>query len=170
MKDGLSRTRITWLATFMPSNSTDGHSRVYCEEDEIVSISGLISNVHWFAVIVMTVSSFALGALWHAPFMFGRLWTKENYPNGMNQNINVPLLFGGTAIVNFIALMSLSAIVSGHGLMYGLLAGFLVSVVWIVPTFAGTYLFANRSLKLLAIDAGMYVVLFSLSGLILGVW
>jgi hypothetical protein len=35
---------------------------------------------------------------------------------------------------------------------------------------AATYLFANRSLKLLAIDAGMYFVLFGISGLVLGIW
>jgi hypothetical protein len=34
----------------------------------------------------------------------------------------------------------------------------------------GTYLFANRSLKLLAIDAGMYIFLFTVAGLILGTW
>jgi len=33
-----------------------------------------------------------------------------------------------------------------------------------------TYLFANRSLKLLAIDAGMYIILFALSGLVMGIW
>ncbi len=135
-----------------------------------MSISGLFSNVHWFAVIVMTVFSFALGAFWHAPFMFGKIWTKENFPGDKEQKVNVPLIFGGTAIFHLIALISLSAIVSGRGLMNGLLTGLLISIVWIIPTFGGTYLFANRSLKLLAIDTGMYVVLFSLSGLVLGVW
>ncbi len=135
-----------------------------------MSFSGLLSNVHWFAVIVMTVFSFALGAFWHTPFMFGKIWTKENFPTGMEQKVNVPLIFGGTAIFHLVALISLSAIVSGRGLMNGLLTGLLISIVWIIPTFGGTYLFANRSLKLLAIDTGMYVVLFSLSGLVLGVW
>ena len=48
--------------------------------------------------------------------------------------------------------------------------GFLVSVVWILPAMTATYLFANRSLKLLAIDAGLYVVLFTLAGGIMGIW
>ena len=45
-----------------------------------------------------------------------------------------------------------------------------ISIIWIVPAMSGTYLFANRSIILLAIDAGMYIVLFSVSGFILGIW
>ena len=84
--------------------------------------------------------------------------------------INAQLIFGGTAVMHFLAILSLSAIISGHGGKYGILTGFLISIVWIVPAMSGTYLFANRSIKLLAIDSGMYIVIFSLSGLVLGIW
>ena len=68
------------------------------------------------------------------------------------------------------AIASLSAVVSGLGAFNGFVGGLTVALVWIVPVMASTYLFANRSLKLLMVDAGMYVVLFSVAGLILGVW
>ena len=54
--------------------------------------------------------------------------------------------------------------------MNGLIIGLLISLVLIPPAMSGAYLFANRSLKLLAIDAGMYFVLFPVSGYILGIW
>lgn len=130
----------------------------------------LVTNIHWLPVVVLTVLSFALGAAWHQPFLFGKTWNKEINPSQEERKLNIPLIFGGTAVMHFLAIVGLSAVVSGQGAMHGLLGGFLISIVWVLPTMSGTYLFAGRSLKLLAIDAGMYVVLFSLSGLILGVW
>jgi NADH:ubiquinone oxidoreductase subunit 5 (subunit L)/multisubunit Na+/H+ antiporter MnhA subunit len=135
-----------------------------------MNLHDLISNVHWIPVIVLTIFSFVIGFLWHQPILFGKSWKNENNPDNIPVKINAPLIFGGTAIVHFIAIMGLSAIISGQGAGNGLLTGFLVSFVWILPAMTGTYLFANRSIKLLAIDGGMYIVLFSLCGLILGIW
>jgi hypothetical protein len=133
-------------------------------------ISHLLADVHWTPVFVMTLFSFAIGYAWHQPWMFGDLWKRENYTSGMPEKVNAPVLFGGTAVLHFMANMGLSAVVSGEGVFYGLSVGFLASVFWILPAMGGTYLFANRSLKLLAVDAGMYVVMFSISGLVLGIW
>jgi hypothetical protein len=135
-----------------------------------MNLSNLILHIHWVAVIVMTVFSFALGSFWHSSFMFGMIWKKETNPNNIKIKINAPLIFGGTAIAHFIAISSISAIVSGLGGLNGLLTGLLISIVWILPAMAGTYLFANRSIRLLAIDTGMYIVLFSICGFILGIW
>jgi hypothetical protein len=118
----------------------------------------------------MTVFSFVLGALWHQPFLFGKTWSDVNYPGGIKQKINAPLIFGGTAIMHLLAIAALGAVVSDKGSVDGLLTGLLISLFWIMPAMCGTYLFATRSLKLLAIDAGMYILLFSLSGLVLGTW
>jgi len=129
----------------------------------------LFQNIHWIPVIVMTILSFAIGFAWHQPFLFGKLWTEENKAN-LNKKMIIPMIFGGTTIMHFIALAALSAVVAGSGLLNGFLTGLLISILWILPAMSGTYLFANRSLKLLTIDFGMYVVLFSISGLILGIW
>lgn len=133
-------------------------------------IVDLISVIHWLPVLVMTVFSFALGAFWHSPVLFGKPWKKENNYNTPKEELNMPLIFGGTAVFHFLALAGLSAIISGSGALNGLLTGLLVSIVWVFTALGGTYLFANRSVKLLLIDAGMYVVLFSLSGLVFGIW
>lgn len=134
-----------------------------------MNLNTLISNIHWVPVIVLTVASFIIGFAWHQPFLFGKLWKQENFPHGIPK-ISAPLIFGGTALMHFLAILGLSAVISGHGGKDGMVTGFLISIVWILPAMSGTYLFANRSMKLLAVDSGMYVVLFSLSGLILGIW
>jgi hypothetical protein len=133
-------------------------------------ISNLIANIHWLPVVVMTIFSFALGAFWHSPLLFGKTWKKENNFPASKSELNFPLIFGGTAVLNFIALAGLSAVVGGLTATEGLLTGFLISVVWTLTTIGGTYLFANRSLRILAIDASMYIVLFSISGLVLAIW
>jgi len=127
------------------------------------------SNIHWIPVIVLTVLSFSLGFAWHQKFLFGKTWAEENKAN-LSRKGNYPLIFGGTAVMHFLALTGLSAMVSNIGWQDGLHAGILVWFVWVLPPMTATYLFANRSLKLLAIDAGMYFVLFGISGLVLGIW
>lgn len=129
----------------------------------------LMENIRWLPVVVMTIFSFMLGALWHSSMLFGKSWKKENHYDDQVK-VNAPLIFGGTAIMHFVAIVALSAVISGMGSMVGLAGGLLIALVWVLPTMAGTYLFANRSLKLLAIDAGMYIVLFSIAGLVLGIW
>jgi Protein of unknown function (DUF1761) len=134
-----------------------------------MNFSNLIPNIQWIPVIVLTIVSFLIGFAWHQPFLFGKTWKLENFQNNMPK-INAPLIFGGTAIMHFLAILSLSAVLSGHGGINGLTTGFLISIVWILPAMSGTYLFANRSIKLLVIDSGLYIILFSLFGFILGIW
>lgn len=129
----------------------------------------LFENIHWLPVVVLLIFSFAIGFAWHQPFLFGKTWTEKNFPNGLPK-FNAPQIFGLTAVMHFIAIAGLSAIVSGSGAFYGLIVGFLISIIWILPAMTGTYLFANRSIKLLLIDSGMYVVILSFSGFILGIW
>ena len=34
-------------------------------------------EINWIAVVVATLSSFALGALWYSPALFGKAWQRE---------------------------------------------------------------------------------------------
>lgn len=133
-----------------------------------MNFSELISNINWLAVIVLTIFSFVIGFLWHRPFMFGKTWEKEN--NFDNSKINAPKIFGVSAVMHFIAIAGLGAVASGLGAKDGAHVGLLIALIWVLPAMAGIYLFANRSMKLLAIDAGMYAVLYAICGMILGVW
>jgi hypothetical protein len=134
-----------------------------------MDFAALLGAIHWVPVIGMTVLSFAMGMAWHQPFLFGKPWAQENkLTTGSARKVNAPLTFGGTAILHFMALSALSAVVSGHGALFGVLTGLAVSLVWVLPAMGGTYLFASRSLRLLAIDAGFYIVLYTAAGLVLG--
>jgi len=48
--------------------------------------------------------------------------------------------------------------------------GLVVGVGWVATSFGVNYLFAGRRLALLAVDAGYNIVLFALTGLIIGLF
>jgi hypothetical protein len=128
------------------------------------------SHINWIGVIVVTILSFALGALWHSPVLFGKTWSKE-IQKGDTRNVNFKFIFGFSAVANFTALVALNAFIGSNSTLFlGLAKGLIVGIFWISTSIAVTYLFASRSLKLFLIDAGFYVVFMSLAGAIFGIW
>ena len=129
-----------------------------------------ISTINWLAVITVTILSFILGALWHSPVLFGKTWTKEiNRDKG--QKINFKLIFGLSVVANLAATVILAAFLGVDSTaISGLVNGLVISIFWISSSIAVTYLFATRSFKLFLIDAGFYIVFFSIAGLIIGAW
>jgi hypothetical protein len=135
-----------------------------------MEIINSIGGVNWLAVIVVTILSFMLGGFWHSPVLFGKTWTKEiNFDR--NKQVNVKILFGLSAFAHFGAVVFLASTIGAQAsAINGLINGLIISIFWISTSIGVTYLFAARSFKLFLIDAGFYVVFFSLAGLILGAW
>ena len=74
-----------------------------------------------------------------------------------------------SAIFHFVALLALAAFIGRFSTCFaGMLKGFIISVVWVSTSIGVTYQFVGRSFRLFLIDAGFYVVLFSLAGFIFG--
>jgi hypothetical protein len=133
-------------------------------------ISDILLEVNWLCVIVVTIFSFLLGAIWHSPVLFGKSWAEE-IKRDKNQKVNAPLIFGVSAIANFIATLALAVIIGANSTaLNGFVYGLVISLVWVSTSIGVTYLFASRSLKLFLIDAGYYIVFFSIAGLIIGAW
>jgi hypothetical protein len=129
-------------------------------------------HVNWISVVLLTVFSFVLGALWHSPLLFGKAWKKEiQIKDEEGAKTNYALIFGLSGLLNFIAILALGIFVGPDSTAAaGLLKGLMVGFGWVLPAMGVTYLFAQRSLRLFLIDAGFYLLLFILSGLILGSW
>ncbi|MBV5311946.1 MAG: hypothetical protein JZU47_01550 [Prolixibacteraceae bacterium] len=53
-----------------------------------MNLATFIPNFHWIPVIVMTIVSFALGAVWHQKFLFGKTLTDEN-KSKLDKNMNM---------------------------------------------------------------------------------
>lgn len=79
-----------------------------------MNVSILFSNIHWLPVAVVTVFSVVIRFAWHQKFLFGTTWTEENKPT-LEKKMIIPLVFGGTAVMHFIAFAGLGAVVSNMG-------------------------------------------------------
>ena len=130
------------------------------------------ADINWLAVIVSTISAFALGGLWYSKVLFGNIWMHEvGLTEEAVNSANMPKTFGGTFILQLIAATALAvAIGAESSWLTGLCAGLLIGVFWIATAYGITYLFEQRSLRLFLINAGYYVILFGVMGTIIGAW
>lgn len=130
-----------------------------------------IDEINWPAVAVVTVLSFVLGAFWHS-VLFKKTWTKDSGSIYNDSNHGNPLvIFGLSGLLHLIAVVALAAFIgSSAGALSGFFSGLILSVVWVSTSIAVTYIFVGRTLQLFLIDAGFYVVFYSMAGLILGAW
>lgn len=121
--------------------------------------------VSWIAVIASTVAAFVLGALWYGP-LFGKPWMREmGVDRSFKPRVARPVLFSLAIILNFVAALVFGAFVGpAPHVSLALGAGAAVGLAWVAPSMVIAYLFADRSPRLAAIDAGYAVVQFILFG------
>ena len=136
-----------------------------------MNLCNSFSEIHWPAVAAVTVLSFILGAFWHS-VLFNKAWKEDSKSIYTAENRGNPAkMFGLTGISHLVAVIALAIIIGNHSTaLCGLLCGFMVSLVWVSTSIGVTYLFVGRSFRLFLIDAGFYVVFYSIAGLILAIW
>lgn len=131
-----------------------------------------LSVVNWFAVIVATVAAFMLGAVWYSKGLFGNKWMQEvGLDEESAQKANMGKIFGTTFVLQFLAATALAILIGNDSTwLIGLHTGALVGLFWVATAYAVTYLFEQRTVRLWMINAGYYVVLYSIMGIALGAW
>ena len=131
-----------------------------------------LDGINWLAVLVATAVAFALGGLWYSKTLFGNTWLEEvGLTEEAINNSNMAKTFGTTFVLQLLATIALATTLgAGSTWMDGLQNGLFISVLWIATAYGITYLFEQRSMRLFFINAGYYVVLFAISGSILGAW
>jgi hypothetical protein len=131
-----------------------------------------LSDINWLAVVVASVSAFALGGLWYSRALFADTWLQEvGLTEEAVNSANMSKTFGGTFVLQFVAATAIAGLLGVDSTwLSGLQTGLLVGVAWIATAFGITYLFEQRSLRLFFINAGYYVVLFAIMGAIIGAW
>jgi hypothetical protein len=128
-------------------------------------------QINWLAVVVSTVLSFALGALWHS-VLFNKAWSADSNSKYNSENHGNPaVIFGVSGLLHLVLVIGLALFIGHHtNFIGGALKGLYISLVWISTSLGVTYIFVGRSFRLFLIDAGFYVVFLSLAGMILGAW
>jgi Protein of unknown function (DUF1761) len=132
-------------------------------------------EVNYVAVLVAALASFLVGAVWYSPVLFANSWMAENGKTMASvKGASPPMaqLYATafvTALIAALAMAGLLVTMQHHGLETGIKRGFAAGVCWVAMCFGSSYAFEGKSLRHWAINAGYYVVQFTVMGAILGV-
>jgi len=133
------------------------------------------STINWLAVLVATLASFALGALWYS-LLFSKTWQREvGMTEDMKVGVNLAKVFGTCLVLTAIMGTGMALIVQGHapGMIDwygGMLHGLFIGICFVATSTAINYLYQRKSVLLWAIDAGYQVTFLTMMGAILGAW
>ena len=127
-----------------------------------------MANANLLAILVAAAAGFLVGGLWYGP-LFGKIWMAENgFTEEELKKANMLKIYGLT-----FAFSVLSAVCLGHLLAFfdtntraTLMISTGIALGYIVPAIGTNYLFARKSGKLFAIDAGYWVVFYAAMGLV----
>jgi len=126
--------------------------------------------INWLAVLVATVSTFVIGAIWYGP-LFGKLWMAEHgFTEDDLKNANLAKIYGGAFVLELIMAINLAFFLNGLSLQEGLFYGFATGFGWVAMAIGVNYLFSRSTFKLWFIDAFYFVVSFTIMGVILTAW
>jgi hypothetical protein len=128
----------------------------------------IMANANLLAILVAAAAGFLVGGLWYGP-LFGKIWMAENgFTEEELKKANMLKIYGLT-----FAFSVLSAVFLGHLLAFfdtntraTLMISTGIALGYIVPAIGTNYLFARKSGKLFAIDAGYWVVFYAAMGLV----
>ena len=137
----------------------------------IFALSHLFSELNWLAVVLATVVTYGLGALWYG-LLFGKVWMQQvgKDPDALG---NPTQAMVGTFILNFITVVLLGLVVAGFDIQYwpnGLLLGLGLGVGLYACNLCSDYLYEDRPMKLFFIQSGYRVLSATIITTILAAW
>ena len=131
-----------------------------------------LGSVNWLAVIVCVVLALISGFIWYHPKVFFPAWWEGIGKAGEPGDPN-PMIYVFTLIAAFVQAISISFmlnVMGGTTAASGALAGFMLWLGFVAPTYLVNKLFAGHGLKIWAIEVGNHLVNFVLFGAIFGAW
>lgn len=127
-----------------------------------------MANVNLLAICIAATVGFLIGGLWYGP-LFGKAWMAENgFTEEELRKGNMVKIYGLT-----FAFSVLSAVFLGHLLSHVSVSPRVIMMIstgislgFIMPAIGTNYLFARKSGKLFAIDAGYWIAFYAAMGAI----
>lgn len=136
-------------------------------------------EINYWAILVCGIASMILGMLWYGP-LFGKMWMKVVGATDMDKERRKEMQkrAGPLYIVTFLLALFqtyvLAYYIAGWKEASGLENSLWIWAAFIIPTVASGAMWNNDSAKIswarFLIQAGYYLVLFIVFGLILGIW
>lgn len=124
-------------------------------------------NINFIAAFVTSFLGLILGYFWYS-LLFAKPWQKLAgvTDNQMNQGVAKRII--GSYLITLVMMLNLSAFIGSNDASFGLFAGFATGFGWVAMAFGTNYLFEHRPFKLLLINAGYNILLFTIAGYIIG--
>jgi hypothetical protein len=123
----------------------------------------------WSAVTAAALSIFFVGGLWYSAFE--KAWSRANgFTLDYLKTRNMPLVFSLSFFFSLIMALNLALFIGKSGFAFGLIAGLLTGIGWIVPAFGMVALFEKRPRSYLMVNGGYMATAFTLMGGIIGLW
>ena len=135
-----------------------------------------LSNINYLAVAIAAVASFALGALWYSPILFGKRWQSDlGFTDEYLQQGNMGKTFGLSFVMMLIMSLGMAILLTGHGdnsidWVSGAYHGLTVGLLFVGTSMAINYLYQRRPFSLWATDALYQILFLTLMGIIIGAW
>ena len=127
----------------------------------------------WWGIVVATIASYAFGAIWYSPLMFGNSWakltgqTEEQMKKGAATAMLVTFITTFlTVLVIEIFIVGLQANFIGQSILVGILIGLFV----VAGNMLSENLYSGRSLKFWWITAGYRFIMILIIAVVLGLW
>ncbi len=135
-----------------------------------------IGSLNYLAIIIGVVFNQLLGAAWYRtwakPWMADVGLTMEDMEAMKGTSMQwLPYVIAivSTLVFTFVLALLIQGM-EASGALEGLLLGLLVGVGFVVTSFATTYSFESRSLRLFLINIGYPLISYALIGLLLAAW
>ena len=129
-------------------------------------------HFHWLAILLAALAGFLVGGIWYGP-LFGKAWMKARgiTPESAKE-ANMPLIFGTTFALNLVAAFMLDHLYATYdapvGLHHSLVIAAIIGIGFIATSIGVNYLFSRQPRSLFLIDAGYWITIYLVMGVIFG--
>ncbi|MEP9357165.1 DUF1761 domain-containing protein [Sphingomonas sp. KR3-1] len=130
-------------------------------------------HFHWLAIVGAALAGFVVGGLWYGP-LFGKAWMQARGIDAAaaKTGANMPLIFGGTFVLNLVAAFMLDHLYLTYdapvGQHHALVIAGIIGTGFITTSIGVNYLFSRLPRALFLIDAGYWIVMYLVMGAIFG--
>jgi len=131
----------------------------------------MIYSIDVLAVLLATIVSFALGAIWYSPLMFLKSWCKETGKDPDTPIKNAPQVYAASALFTLLSALVLQCLLGpAPDLQTAVFTGLAVGAGIVAASLGINYQFSGRSVKLWLIDGGFHIARFTVMGFVFGIW
>ena len=134
-------------------------------------------DISFLSIIIVTIISIILGALWYSPLLFGNIWvklmgfSKKDIEKGKKKGMTMKYtIMSITSLIMIYVLAHFVDYTDSITFLKGMQTGFWIWLGFLATTMLGTVLWEGKSFKLYLINTSYYFVLLIFAGGILAVW